>query len=186
MAALSSTTPDQKKPNTTYKYYPNVLELAAKCQVLIVVSSLTHETHHIVNREVMDKLSPNGVLINIGHGLHVNESKLVKALVEGRLGGFGIDVFEQEPYALEELFDLENVVLLPYQHWHYRNSQSNGRSCSRKLGRAFYKQASIDSCHLNIDSYIKSSGIIVLYLLLPVRHECCIEEVTELCFYKIT
>lgn len=114
MAALSSTTPDQKKPNTTYKYYPNVLELAAKCQVLIVVCSLTPETHHIVNREVMDALSPNGVLINIGHGLHVNESKLVKVLVEGRLGGFGIDVFEQEPYALEELFDLENVVLLPY------------------------------------------------------------------------
>ncbi|KAH7658318.1 Hydroxyphenylpyruvate reductase protein [Dioscorea alata] len=103
-----------EKPNTTYKYYPNVLELAANCQVLIVSCSLTPETHHIVNREVMDALGPNGVLINIGRGLHVDESELIKALVEGRLGGAGIDVFEQAPHVPEELFGLENVVLLPH------------------------------------------------------------------------
>ena len=103
-----------EKPDTNYKYYSNVLDLAVNCQVLIVACSLTPETHHIVNREVMDALGPNGVLINIGRGLHVDESELVKALVEGRLGGAGIDVFEQEPHVPEELFGLDNVVMVPH------------------------------------------------------------------------
>ncbi|KAM0933162.1 putative hydroxyphenylpyruvate reductase [Dioscorea sansibarensis] len=103
-----------EKPDTNYKYYSNVLDLAVNCQVLIVACSLTPETHHIVNHEVTDALGPNGVLINIGRGLHVDESELVKALVEGRLGGAGIDVFEHEPHVPEELFGLDNVVMVPH------------------------------------------------------------------------
>ena len=72
------------------------------------------DRRHIVNREVMDTLGPKGVLINIGRGPHVDEPELVKALAEGRLGGAGLDVFENEPHVPEELFKLDNVVLLPH------------------------------------------------------------------------
>ncbi|KAL0319259.1 UNVERIFIED_CONTAM: Hydroxyphenylpyruvate reductase [Sesamum angustifolium] len=81
---------------------------------IIVACALTPETTHIVNREVMDALGPTGVLINIGRGPHVDEPELVSALVEGRLGGAGLDVFEKEPEVPEQLFGLDNVVLLPH------------------------------------------------------------------------
>ncbi|XP_050289807.1 uncharacterized protein LOC126727955 [Quercus robur] len=103
-----------EKPDTKCKYYPSVLELASNCQILVVACSLTAETRHIVNREVMNALGPKGVLINIGRGPHVDEPELVSALVEGRLGGAGLDVYEHEPEVPEELFGLENVVLLPH------------------------------------------------------------------------
>ncbi|GAB4842235.1 Glyoxylate/hydroxypyruvate/pyruvate reductase 2kgr [Ancistrocladus abbreviatus] len=103
-----------KKPDTTYTYYPSVVELASNCHILVVACALTEETHHIVNREVIDALGPKGVLINIGRGPHVDEPELVSALVEGRLGGAGLDVFEHEPHVPEELFKLDNVVLLPH------------------------------------------------------------------------
>ncbi|KAJ0008140.1 hypothetical protein Pint_29758 [Pistacia integerrima] len=103
-----------EKPNLNYKYYPNVIELASNCQILVAACSLTEETRHIINREVIDALGKNGVVINIGRGLLVDESELVSALVEGRLGGAGLDVFEHEPQVPEELFGLENVVLLPH------------------------------------------------------------------------
>lgn len=103
-----------EKPNTNYKYYPSVVELASNCQILVVACALTPETRHIVNREVMEALGSKGILINIGRGPHVDEKELVSALLEGRLGGAGLDVFENEPEVPEQLFGLENVVLLPH------------------------------------------------------------------------
>lgn len=104
----------REKPDCKYKYYPSVIELASNCHILIVACPLTEETRHIINREVIDALGPKGVLINIGRGPHVDEPELVSALLEGRLGGAGLDVFEKEPEVPEELFGLENVVLLPH------------------------------------------------------------------------
>ncbi|KAM5579050.1 glyoxylate/hydroxypyruvate reductase A HPR2-like [Rosa sericea] len=103
-----------EKPELKYKYYPTVVELASNCDVLVVACPLTEETRHIINREVIDSLGPKGVLINIGRGHHVDESELVSALLEGRLGGAGLDVYQNEPEVPEQLFGLENVVLLPH------------------------------------------------------------------------
>ncbi|CAN1824875.1 Hydroxyphenylpyruvate reductase [Linum perenne] len=103
-----------QKSDVRYKYYPTVIDLATNCDILVVACALTPETRHIINRDVMNALGPNGVLINIGRGPHVDEQELVSALVEGRLGGAGLDVFQDEPNVPEELFKLENVVLLPH------------------------------------------------------------------------
>ncbi|XP_062089275.1 glyoxylate/hydroxypyruvate/pyruvate reductase 2KGR-like [Humulus lupulus] len=103
-----------EKAGVSYKYYPTVTELAANSDILVVACALTEETRNIVNREVIDALGPKGVLINIGRGPHVDEPELVSALVEGRLGGAGLDVYQNEPEVPEALFGLENVVLLPH------------------------------------------------------------------------
>lgn len=103
-----------QKPDSKYKYFPSVIELASNCAILVVACPLTDETHHIINRKVIDALGPKGVLINIGRGPHVDEPELVSALIEGRLGGAGLDVFEHEPEVPEQLFGLDNVVLTPH------------------------------------------------------------------------
>ncbi|OAY36667.1 glyoxylate/hydroxypyruvate/pyruvate reductase 2KGR [Manihot esculenta] len=103
-----------EKRDVKYKYYPSVVELAANCQILVIACALTEETRHIVNREVINALGPMGVLINIGRGPHIDEPEMVSALLESRLGGAGLDVFEDEPNVPEQLFRLENVVLLPH------------------------------------------------------------------------
>ncbi|KZV26083.1 hypothetical protein F511_06009, partial [Dorcoceras hygrometricum] len=103
-----------KKHNTNYTYYSNVVDLAANCVILIASCALTDETRHIVNREVIEALGPEGILINIGRGALVDEPELVSALLEGRLAGAGLDVFENEPVVPKALLGLENVVLLPH------------------------------------------------------------------------
>ncbi|XP_071711121.1 glyoxylate/hydroxypyruvate/pyruvate reductase 2KGR-like [Rutidosis leptorrhynchoides] len=103
-----------EKLNSGYKCHPNVIELATNCEILVVACSLTESTYHIINREVIDALGPNGYLINIGRGAHVDEPELVSALVEGRLGGAGLDVFEHEPEVPDQLIGLDNVVLSPH------------------------------------------------------------------------
>ncbi|XP_057460009.1 hydroxyphenylpyruvate reductase-like [Actinidia eriantha] len=103
-----------RKPDSKYRYFPSVVELASNCSILVVACPLTNETHHIINRQVIDALGPKGVLINIGRGPHVDEPELVAALQEGRLGGAGLDVFEHEPEVPKQLFGLDNVVLTPH------------------------------------------------------------------------
>ncbi|KAF3450742.1 hypothetical protein FNV43_RR06831 [Rhamnella rubrinervis] len=103
-----------EKPNTNYKYHSNIIDLATTCEILVIACALTVETHRIVNGGVIDALGPKGILINIGRGLLINETELVAALIEGRLGGAGLDVFEKEPVVPDELFGLDNVVLLPH------------------------------------------------------------------------
>lgn len=103
-----------EKAESGYKYYPNILGLASNSDVLIVACALTEETYHIVNRQVIDALGPNGVVINIGRGQHIDQPELVSALTEGRLAGAGLDVFENEPEVPEQLLGLENVVLSPH------------------------------------------------------------------------
>ncbi|KAK1414267.1 hypothetical protein QVD17_30011 [Tagetes erecta] len=103
-----------EKPESKYKYFPSVVELASHCDILVVACALTEETRHIVNREVINALGPKGFVINIGRGPHIDEPELVSALVEGRIAGAGLDVFENEPKVPEELFGLDNVVLLPH------------------------------------------------------------------------
>ncbi|KAL5575166.1 hypothetical protein UlMin_016865 [Ulmus minor] len=103
-----------EKTHTNYKYYSNIMDLATNCEVLFISCSLTEETRHIVNREVINAIGPKGILINIGRGPHIEEQELVSALMEGRLGGAGLDVFEKEPEVPEQLFELENVVLAPH------------------------------------------------------------------------
>lgn len=55
-----------------------------------------------------------GIFVNIGRGVYIVEFEFVFVLVEGRLGGVGFDVFENESYVFEELFVFDNVVILFY------------------------------------------------------------------------
>ncbi len=97
-----------------YPFYDDLVALARDCDFLILSAPGGADTRHMVNRDVIEALGPNGALINIGRGSLVDEPALVEALVSGRLGGAGLDVFEDEPHVPEALFALDTVVLQPH------------------------------------------------------------------------
>ncbi|KAK4379330.1 hypothetical protein RND71_001192 [Anisodus tanguticus] len=100
----------RKKP-VSYPFYPDVHELATKCDVLVICCALTDETRHLINKEVLLTLGKEGVIINIARGAIINEMELVQCLEQGEIAGAGLDVFENEPNVPVELFSLDNVVL---------------------------------------------------------------------------
>lgn len=105
----------KEKPSVPFQFYRSVVELAENSDALIVCCALTDETRHIICKDVMRALGKGGVIINVGRGPLIDEKELVKALVDGEIGGAGLDVFENEPRVPEELFELENVVLSPHK-----------------------------------------------------------------------
>lgn len=97
-----------------FEYVSDLVEMARRSDVLIVITPGGPATKHLVNAKVIDALGPEGILINVARGSVVDEAALTEALVEGRLGGAGLDVFEEEPRITDALKPLESVVLLPH------------------------------------------------------------------------
>ncbi|XP_030520152.2 glyoxylate/hydroxypyruvate reductase HPR3-like [Rhodamnia argentea] len=104
----------RKKKPVLYPFYSDVRELATNCDVLVICCGLNEQTHHMINREVLLALGKGGVIVNIGRGSIIDEKDMVQLLVQGELGGAGLDVFENEPNVPEELLALDNVVLSPH------------------------------------------------------------------------
>ena len=104
----------RERSDVDYKYYSSLSMMAQDVDFLILSCVGGEETKKIVNREIMKKIGPNGVLINISRGSVVDEGDLVACLEEGKLGGAGLDVFTSEPHVPEALFKMPQVVLQPH------------------------------------------------------------------------
>lgn len=97
-----------------FAYCPDVAGLAAASDVFVICAAATANTRRIIGRAVFDALGPSGVLVNVARGSIVDESALVNALQEGRLGGAALDVFDDEPNVPAALLAMGNVVLTPH------------------------------------------------------------------------
>ena len=97
-----------------YTYCADLVDMARQSDVVICITPGGPETQHLVNRDVLDALGPEGTLINVSRGSVVDEAALVEALQDGRLGAAGLDVFEEEPSVPAALLGMENVVLQPH------------------------------------------------------------------------
>jgi len=102
------------RADTPHTYEASLLELARWADFLVVACPGGAATRHIVNREVLDALGPEGILVNIARGSVVDEAALVEALRDGSLGGAGLDVFEDEPHVPQALYQMDHVTLMPH------------------------------------------------------------------------
>lgn len=109
-----SYTSRNKKTHVTYPFCPDIQELAANCEILIISCALTEQTRHMIDKRVMLALGNDGIIVNIARGAIINEKDLVQCLLKGDIAGAGLDVYENEPDIPEELFHLDNVVMTPH------------------------------------------------------------------------
>ena len=75
---------------------------------------LTEQTKHLIGRDELSLMKPTAFLINTARGPVIDEKALVEALRAGKIGGAGLDVYENEPSLTPGLADLDNVILLPH------------------------------------------------------------------------
>jgi D-2-hydroxyacid dehydrogenase (NADP+) len=79
------------------RQYSRLIETAAEADFLVVLCPLTEETRGIISSHVLAAMKPDGVLINLSRGACVDEAALLSALQHKKIGGAGLDAFQQEP-----------------------------------------------------------------------------------------
>ena len=90
---------------------PELLETA---QVVSLHAPANEETHRLIGPEELERIGPNGVLVNTSRGPLVDTEALAVALNAGILGAAGLDVYEHEPRVPRALLEAPRCVLLPH------------------------------------------------------------------------
>lgn len=101
-------------PGVPARQVPALTDLAGWADVLVVAVPGGPATRHLIGAEVLAAMQLHAHLVNIARGDVVDETALIAALEEGRIGGAGLDVYEHEPEVPEALRGMENVTLLPH------------------------------------------------------------------------
>jgi len=87
----------------------------------------TKDTQHLINRERLAMMKPTARIINCARGGIIDESALAEALIEGKIAGAALDVYENEP--LEPSSPLlkvgKNLVLTPHLGASTEEAQAN-------------------------------------------------------------
>jgi len=110
--AYSDLAPRDDVPGWTY--LASAKDLANHADFLFVTLAASARTRHIVNRDIIEAVGPDGMIINISRASNIDENALIDALRSGRLGAAALDVFEGEPALDPGFLDLDNVLLQPH------------------------------------------------------------------------
>ena len=89
-------------------------ELIKKSDVVTLHLPLDDSTKNIMNEKRLQMLKSSAVLINLARGGLIDEAVLKKMLLEKRIAGAALDVFEIEPPIDKELLTMDNVLITPH------------------------------------------------------------------------
>jgi D-3-phosphoglycerate dehydrogenase len=103
--------------------------------VVFVNCPLTPETRRLVGGREFSLMKPTAYFINTARGPIVDEPALYAALVERRIAGAAIDVFEHEPVAPDNpILTLDNVIVTPHSIcWTDEFFRNNAESAFRAV-----------------------------------------------------
>ncbi|MGB4125520.1 MAG: phosphoglycerate dehydrogenase [Dethiobacteria bacterium] len=82
-------------------------------------------TRHLIGEAEIALMKPGAMLINCARGGIVDEAALYRALLEKRIAGAALDVFEEEPPVGSPLLQLDNVIATPHLGALTREAQTN-------------------------------------------------------------
>ncbi|MBE7027514.1 MAG: hydroxyacid dehydrogenase [Ruminococcaceae bacterium] len=117
--------------------------LCRESDIITVHTPLSDETYHLINEKRLSQMKKNVILINVARGDVFDEEAVANAVLEGKIGGLGVDVYSTEPMQkdspYQKLLKKDNVIFTPHMAW----------------GAIDSRQRCIDEVAKNIESFIE-------------------------------
>ena len=102
-------------PNVTFVDFSDLIE---NSNYIILAVPLNEDTFQMLNKDYIDRLRKNSIIVNISRGDVVDEDAIYEALRSGKLYRYCTDVFSQEPINEDHVFlHSDRTILSPHVAW---------------------------------------------------------------------
>ena len=100
--------------STNAIYFADPDDLVASSDVLVLACSSTPETVGFLNKKRISLMHKEAIVVNVSRGNIVDDDALISALLENRILGAGLDVFNNEPNFDPRYRELTNAFIMPH------------------------------------------------------------------------
>jgi glyoxylate reductase len=108
----------RRKPEAEQKYHAQYVDLNTllrEADFVSIHTTLSQDTHHLMNDARLKMMKRSGVLINTARGPVVDPQALCRALSSGTIAYAALDVTEPEPIRPDDpLLKLDNIIIAPH------------------------------------------------------------------------
>ena len=95
--------------------------ICQKSDILSLHVPLNETTRNLLDEAHIAMLKKDAIVINVARGAVTDEAALAASILEGCIGGIGVDVYSKEPFGVDHPFNkikhLPNVLLTPHMAW---------------------------------------------------------------------
>ncbi|MDB5203696.1 MAG: 2-hydroxyacid dehydrogenase [Ferruginibacter sp.] len=121
--------PDESLTEKYGVVFTTLAELCAAADIISLHTPLNPSTKYLVNDALISTMKDGVMIINTARGAVVNTTAIIHGLTTGKIGFYGMDVYEKEKgvffydhggedlhdVQLEQLLSMNNVLLTPHQ-----------------------------------------------------------------------
>ena len=132
-----------KRTPTEEKECVDIDTLCRESDIISIHTPLNDGTRGLISRERIALMKDGVILVNVARGAVVDERAVADAVLEGKIGGLGVDVYSKEPFGEDhpyaEIAGRDNVFLTPHMAW--GSYEARVRCCEEIM--------------MNIEAYLK-------------------------------
>lgn len=99
----------------------DIKALASQADIISIHCPLTSETKDLINKDIFALMKKDAIVINMARGAVWNEADAASAILSGKIGGLGCDVYSCEPFdkshPFSKILGMKNVCFTPHMAW---------------------------------------------------------------------
>ena len=101
--------------------------LCKESDIITLHTPLNESTRHLIDKNRIDTMKDGVIIVNVARGAVTDEVAVADAIKNGKIGGFGTDVYSVEPMAADhpfaEIMHMDNGCLTPHMAWGAREAR---------------------------------------------------------------
>lgn len=139
--------------------YVPIDKLFRESDIISLHCPLTRDTYHMIDKNSINHMKSNAYIINTSRGALIDSEDLLEALLDKKIGGACLDVYEEEvdlfykdnsetiikDHILSRLIGLPNVIVTSHQGFLTREALTNIASTTLENISAFFAEGSLEN-----------------------------------------